>query len=66
MKRRSRLIVGVLAASFTFAALSISLGTDHWSKRGHYYHHGWHHGWHYDCHDHADVKKDDNQPSDEI
>lgn len=43
MKKGSRFLVGLLAAGFTFAILTVSVGTDHWAKRGHYFHHH-HHG----------------------
>jgi len=48
MKRPQRIIIGIIAASFTFATLTATVGTEHW-KRGHYFHHGY---YHHHSHDH--------------
>lgn len=41
MKRRTRFLVALLSAAFTFGVLFVTVGTDHWKRS--YYHHGYHH-----------------------
>lgn len=48
MRHRNRFWIALLSAGLTFAALTASLGTDHW-KRGHYWGHHHHGYYHHDC-----------------
>ncbi len=61
MSRRNRFLIALLSAGFTFASLTVAVGTDHWKYRGHYWgHHGHHHG----CYDHHHHDGDSEKPED--